>query len=207
MRLAFRAAWCLPFILACGSAPAQIFVCKDAAGRTITSDRPIPECAGRVIRELDSAGRTRREIRPPPSAEEKRQMQLQEEKRKADELAAEEQRRNDRLLRSRFHSEEDLEAARLKSLEPVEEQLKRERHFLVEAEKQHKKTQAETESLKKRNASVPVALQQQLDDEAQMVSLATNKIQEYEAEIVQINVKYDAMLKRYRELATVSTGK
>ncbi|HEY0847529.1 MAG TPA: DUF4124 domain-containing protein [Noviherbaspirillum sp.] len=207
MRFAFRAAWCLPVFLACGSAFAQIYVCKDAAGRTITSDRPVPECMDRVVRELDSAGRTRREIHPPPTAEEKRQLQLQEEKRKAEELAAEEQRRNDRLLRTRYQSEAELEAARAKAVDVVDEQLKRERQALAEAEKRQQKAQAETGALKKRNAIVPVALQQQLDEESQSVSNALSKIQEYEAEIALINAKYAAMLKRYRELAGESTGK
>lgn len=207
MRSAFRTALYLPLLLAAGSAHAQIYMCKDAAGRTITSDRPIPECADRVIRELDTAGRTRREIRPPPTAEEKRQKDLQEEKRKADELAADEQRRNDRLLRSRFRSEDDLNAARAQSIAVVEEQLKRERARLASSEKQQQRTQAEIESLKKRNAPVPVSMQQQLDDEAQSANDTMNKIQEHEAEIAQINAKYDAMLKRYREMAGVATGK
>lgn len=207
MRSAFRTALYLPLFLVVGNAHAQIYMCKDAAGRTITSDRPIPECADRVIRELDTAGRTRREIRPPPTAEEKRQQQLQEERRKADELASEEQRRNDRLLRSRFRSEDDLDAARTQSIEVVEEQLKRERARLAASEKQQQKTQAEIDSLKKRNSPVPVSMQQQLDDEAQSANDAMNKIQEYEAEIVQINAKYDAMLKRYREMAGVPAGK
>lgn len=207
MRSAFRTALYLSLFLAVGNAHAQIYMCKDAAGRTITSDRPIPECADRVIRELDGAGRTRREIRPPPTAEERRQTALQEEKRKADELAADEQRRNDRLLRSRFRSEDDLDAARTQSIAVVEEQLKRERTKLASSEKQQQKTQAEIESLKKRNAPVPVSTQQQLADELQSADDTMNKIQEYEAEIAQINAKYDAMLKRYREMAGGATGK
>lgn len=207
MRSAFRTALYLSLFLALDYAQAQIYMCKDAAGRTITSDRPIPECADRVIRELDAAGRTRREIRPPPTAEEKRQQAQQEEKRKADEVAADEQRRNDRLLRSRFRSEDDLDAARTQSIAVVEEQLKRERARLAASEKQQQKTQAEIESLKKRNAPVPVAMQQQLADELQSADDTMNKIQEYEAEIAQVNAKYDALLKRYREMAGVATGK
>lgn len=207
MRFAFRTAWCLPFFLACANAFAQIYVCKDAAGRTITSDRPIPECTDRVVRELDSAGRTRREIHPPPTAEEKRQLQLQEEKRKAEELAAEEQRRNDRLLRTRYQSEAELESARANAVDLIKEQLKRERQALADAEKRQQKAEAETGALKKRNAIVPVALQQQLDEESQSVSDALSRIQEYEAEIALINAKYDALLKRYRELVSESTGK
>lgn len=207
MRFACRAALCFPFVLASAGTSAQIYVCKDAAGRTITSDRSIPECADRVMRELDKAGRTRREIRPPPTAEEKRQIQLQEERRKADDLAAQEQRANDRLLRSRFRHEDDIEASRMRLLAPKEDQLRRERATLAAAEKQQQKTQAETDSLKKRNSPVPAELRQQLDDEVQAVGDAMNKIMELEAETSEVNLRHDTMRKRFRELHSASAAR
>lgn len=201
MRSALRTLVFLPLALAHWSVHAQIYMCKDASGRTITSDRPIPECADRSMRELDRQGRTRREIKPPMSAEEKRQLQLQEEKRKAEEAAADEQRREDRLLRSRYRSEADIELARKRALDVVEDQAKRERNSLAAAEKQQQKTQAEIDALKKKNTPVSKALQQRLDDDVYAVDSAMKKIQEYDAETAQINAKYDATLKRYRELA------
>lgn len=207
MRSAFRTALILPLALAGWPSHAQIYLCKDAAGRTITSDRPIPECADRAMRELDRAGRTRREIRPPPTAEERRQTELHEEKRKADELAAEERRRNDRLLRSRFRNEADIATTRARSIEVIDEQLKRERTILAAAEKQQQKTQSDIDALRKRNAPIPTSMQQQLDDDVQAVSDAMHKIQESESEIVQVNAKYDAMLRRYREMSGVTASK
>lgn len=201
MRSALRTLVCLPFALAHWSVHAQIYMCKDATGRTLTSDRPIPECADRSMRELDKQGRTRREIKPPMTAEEKRQLQLEEEKRKAEEAAADERRREDRLLKARYRSEADIELARRRALDVVEEQAKRERSGLAAAEKQQLKTQSEVDALKKKNASVSKALQQRLDDDSHAVDSAMKKIQEYDAEIAQVNARYDATLKRYRELA------
>ena len=56
--------------------PQTIYMCKDATGKTITSDRPIPECADRAVKELDKNGVIRREVSAPPTAEEKKQAKL-----------------------------------------------------------------------------------------------------------------------------------
>ena len=38
------------------SAQAKIYMCKDASGKTLSSDRPIPECADRPVREYSNNG-------------------------------------------------------------------------------------------------------------------------------------------------------
>src|SRR3569832_1847253 len=53
------------FLLAALSSTAHaqdILMCKDAYGKTFTSDRPIPECSGRAVRQLDRNGLVRRDI-------------------------------------------------------------------------------------------------------------------------------------------------
>lgn len=207
MKSSLRIALVFPLVLAGTGAHAQIFVCKDASGRTITSDRPIPECADRAMRELDKRGNTKREILPPMSAEEKRQQRLQEEKRKAQEAADDEQKRNDRLIRARYRSEADIDAARMRVIEPVDERIKRDRSELAAAEKQQQQAQADVDALKKKNAAVPAGLQHRLDGSAQAVADVKKQIQEHEAEIVQVNARFDATLMRYRELSGMATAK
>lgn len=179
---------------------AQIYMCKDASGRTITSDRPIPECADRAVRELDKSGRTRRDIPAPMTAEEKRRLQQEEEKRKADEAAADEQRKSDRLLRARYKSEADIEEARKRALEQVDDRIKRDKTALASAEKQQQQAQAEADALKKKNATVPTVLQHRIDDASQTVTTTRKAIQGHEADIAEVNAKHDALLKRFREL-------
>lgn len=207
MRNALKLALCFPLAIAYWNAHAQIYMCKDASGRTITSDRPIPECADRAVRELDKSGKARREIPPPMTAEQKRDLQLQEEKRKADEAAADEQRRNDRLLRARYRNEGDIEVARKRALEPVEEQIKHGKAILVTVEKQQQQAQAEVDSLRKKNAAIPAALQRRLGETEQSVTESRKQLQENEADIQQINAKHDAVLKRYRELNAPTAAK
>lgn len=179
---------------------AQIYMCKDASGRTITSDRPIPECADRAVRELDKSGRTRRDIPAPMTAEEKRRLQQEEEKRKADEAAADEQRKSDRLLRARYKSEADIEEARKRALEQVDDRIKRDKAALAAAEKQQQQAQAEADALKKKNATVPTVLQHRIDDAAQTVATTRKAIQGNEADVAEVNAKHDALVRRFREL-------
>lgn len=179
---------------------AQIYMCKDASGRTITSDRPIPECADRAVRELDKNGRTRRDIPAPMTAEEKRRLQQEEEKRKADEASADEQRKSDRLLRARYKNEADIEEARKRALEQVDDRIKRDKTALASAEKQQQQAQAEADALKKKNATVPTVLQHRIDDASQTATATRKAIEGHEADIAEVNAKHDALVKRFREL-------
>lgn len=183
---------------------AQIYMCKDADGRTITSDRPIPECADRAMRELDKGGRMRRDIPAPMTAEEKRRLQQEQERRKAEEASAEEQRRSDRLLRARFKSEADIEEARKRALEQVDDRIKRDKAALAAAEKQQQQAQSEADALKKKNATVPTVLQHRIDDAAQTAGATRKSLQGHEADIAEVNARHDAMLKRFREISVAA---
>jgi hypothetical protein len=185
---------------------AQIIMCKDVSGRTFTSDYPIPECIDRPAREFGRNGVLKREIPAPLTAEQKRQQQLDEEKRKAEEAAAAEQKQIDRAILSRYRNEGEIELARKRTLDLVEEKIKRETIALAAAEKRYKETQTELGLLKTKKSIPPAALHQQ--DEAEfIINRAKIKIQEYEAEMAQINSQHDATLKRYRELTRSTAAK
>ena len=181
-------------------AQAQIYMCKDANGRTLTSDRPIPECSDRSMKVLDNQGVARREIAAPLTPEQKRQRQEEEEKRKAAAAAEEEQKREDRALMARYKSEADIEAARKRSLEQVAEHIKMEESGIAAAEKRLKGAQVEADALKKAGKPLSARLQQRLDDNKQAIADGRKHIGEREKEMAPINAKYDQTLKRFREL-------
>ena len=197
---ALKTALFLSLALPMAGVQAQIYMCKDASGRTITSDRPIPECADRAMREFDKSGRARREIPAPMTAEEKRRLQQEEDRRKAEETAADEQRRSDRLLRARYKSEADIEEARKRALEQVDERIKRDKAALAAAETQQQQAQAKADALKEKNATVPTVLQHRIDDASQTALAARTALQGHEADTAEVNTKHDALLKRFREL-------
>jgi hypothetical protein len=196
-----RSGWVFLYLLIVhGAAQAQIFSCKDASGRMITSDRPMPECANRPMRELNKSGIVVREIQAPLTPEQKRELQLLAERRKAEEAALEEQRKSDLLLRSRYHSESDIDHARKRALGMLEEQAKNDAAMLAVAQKNLKSVNAELDVYRKKNAVLPPVAQRKLEEANEAVVKAQKTKGEREAEMQLTNVKFDETLKRYREL-------
>lgn len=197
---------CLALVLP-ALAHAQIYMCKDASGRTLTSDRPIPECADRAVREFGKDGAKRRDLPPPPTAEERRQQKLDEEKRKADALAAEERAKSDRLLLERYATEKDIEAARRRALELVQDHIKREEASVAAADKQLTQVRAEEEAQKKKGAAPTPDLKRRLDEAAKALAGRTKSMEDYKAEAAKINTKYDEILTRFREIKSQGVAK
>ncbi len=190
-------------VLLSGSAHAEIYICKDASGRTLTSDRPIMECMDRKIRVLGKNGLTAREISPPLTEEQKHQQQLDEDKRKAAKAAVEEQRRQDRALMARYSKESEIEIARRRTLEQLSEHVKREETSILISEKRLKEARAEADTYKKAKG-VPASVQRKIDDSEQSILDSKKQIAERQLEIAQINAKYDQTVKRFRELNSTS---
>lgn len=196
------AAVALAAALAAAPAAAQIFVCVDRTGKTINSDRPPPECADRPIRELRSDGSLRRIIEPPLTAEQKEQRRL-EELRKIE--AAEKQRmqlRKDLTLLEAYASEEEIEIARARALADRQASIARAQKRIEDFRRERKRLDAETEFYAKRE--LPEKLKRALADNTSLMRNEEKLIADARAEMTRINERYDADLKRWREL--VSSG-
>ena len=180
-------------------AQGKIYICKDAAGHTLSSDRPIAECSARPMREMDRNGITRREIAAPLSAEEKQKNEQEIHARRAEELAAVEQRRSDTALLSRFRSEDDIVDSGHRNAAIVQENVKRERQVLAAAEKRQQAVVAELAHLPAGEPR-PAYLRQRLEEADRGVNGSRRRLDDYEAEILLINRRTDATLARFREL-------
>ena len=191
--------WLLMLAPALAHAQAKIYICKDAAGRTLTSDRPIAECSNRPVREVDRSGITRREIPAPPTPEEKQRQAREEAARRAEQLAAEERRHHDRALLARFRSEEEIIASGQRNILLVQENVKRETLLLAAAEKRQQAAEDEL-ALSVRKHQTSHDLRQRLQDADHAVAASRRRLGDYEAEMLMINSRTDAMLKRFREL-------
>lgn len=186
-------------------AQAKIYICKDAAGHTLTSDRPIAECSTRPMREMDRSGITRREIPAPLTADEKQKNDEDARARRAEEIAAVEQRRNDSAILSRFRSEDDIIDSGRRNVAIVQENVKRETQVLSAAGKRQQAAEAELALLPPQEHR-PAYLRQRLEEADRSVSGSRRRLDDYEAEILQINTRTDATLKRFRELRRERAG-
>ena len=194
------------------SAFAQIYVCKDENGHTITADHPIPECAKQKMRELDRNGVTRREIPAPLTAHQKREREALEEKQRVDAAVLEEQRLYDRALTTRYRSESEIGESRQKSVELLNEQMRIDTNALALEMKEMHAAEAAlmTPAAAKPSTGAPapkatgqvgtLATRKRLEDASRAVERRLSSIEQRTAEIARTDRKYDLALKRFREI-------
>lgn len=174
------------WLLCSMAAHAGIIACKDAAGRTLTSDRPIPECADRTVREYGRNGVFRREIAAPPTAEQQRILDQQRRQRQAEEDARRERQRADHALMSRYRSEDDIEVARQRESASLGNLVVQHKGALLVARQEWEA--ADGDAAAQERAAV-------------RMRAIGRSLQDAEDDLVRLNGKYDGILQRYRELA------
>lgn len=181
------------------------YMCKDAAGRTLTSDRPIPECADRTIREYGSNGVLKREIVPPLTAEQKREKAAEQQRRQAELAAAEEQKRADRALIARYRSEDAISEARQRASAPLIEQIGQQENELLIAEKEWQTARAAVDAQREKG-DAPPAMQTRAAQSLENVRVHKNALRESKENLAQINAKYDTLLQRYRDVSRTASA-
>jgi hypothetical protein len=122
-----------------------------------------------------------------------------EEKRKAEEAErALEQRRRDRALLETYASEAEIEALRAKTLASREQQIARSEDRLKRLAAERKKLDDEAEFYVKREQ--PAALKRAFANNAELVKTEQAIVADTRAEMARINERFDAEIKRFREL-------
>lgn len=178
--------------------PGLLYVCTDGRGRTYTGDRPPPECASFEMRVLNRDG-SLRQLVPAPLTPAQKAAKAAEDKRKAEEAErALEQRRRDRSLLETYASESEIETLRKKTLESREQQIARSEDRLKRLAGERKKLDDEAEFYAKREQ--PAALKRAYVNNAELVKTEQTIIADTRAEMARINERFDAEVKRFREL-------
>lgn len=186
-------------VLAAAPAAAQVYVCTDANGRTITADRPPAQCANLPIRELRSDGSVRRVIEPPLTAEQRaaRAEQARREYQERERQRA--QARRDIALMETYGNEDDIEAARQEALRSRSALIERSKERLEGYARDRKRLENEAEFYA--NRKMPAKLERALEANHELTQSEHKLIADMQAELVRINERFDAEAKRFRELA------
>lgn len=190
--------WAVVMFAAALPASAQLYVCTTKAGKTITSDRPPPECADRAIRELRSDGSTRRVIEPPLTDEQKVQRELDRKKRLQEEDIAREQLRKDKALLEAYGSEAEIDDARDRQLAQRHQMIEVAGKRLQGHQEWRRKLDDEKEFYAKRE--LPDKLRRAYESNDSLVRSEEKIISALRADIVRINERFDEDRRRFREL-------
>ncbi|ALV09155.1 hypothetical protein DES44_3920 [Roseateles depolymerans] len=175
-----------------------IYTCVTQDGRKLTSDRPIPECASREQRLLNTDGSTRRMVPPAMSPEE--QAAAEARKRQLDNEKALQQDaiRRDRNLLQRYKDEAAHQRAREAALDDIRKAMQLSEQRLKDLSAERKPLMEETEFYKGKR--LPFKLQHQLDTNEAAAAAQRESIENQRAEIVRLNRIFDDELARLRRM-------
>ncbi len=178
--------------------PAQIYTCTNAAGKKLTSDRPIPECNDRDQRVLNLDGSVKRVQPPVPTADERSESEAREHDAAADRARKFEAIRRDRNLLARFPNEAAHRKARVAALDDVNKAVRVSEARLTALALERKPLTDEAEFYI--GKPLPGKLKTQLDANDASVEAQRVLVQNQKLEVVRIDALYDAELVRLRQL-------
>lgn len=177
--------------------PGAIYSCV-VNGRTVVLDRPIPECASKDQRILNSDGSTRGLRTPELTSDERAAM---EAKQQEEALARAQQReaiRRDRNLLARFPNQKAHDKAREAALDSLRTGIKASEQRLAALEKERKPLMDETEFYV--GKQLPAKLKQQIDANDATTEAQRSLVANQKAEMVRVTKLYDEELERLRKL-------
>jgi hypothetical protein len=176
----------------------QIYSCVDAAGKKLTSDRPISECNSRDQRVLNSDGSVKEVRRPTMTADERSEFESREREAAAERSRRLEEIRGDRNLQVRYPNEAAHRKAREADLEVVAKSLRASQARLAALALDRKPLTNESEFYVGR--PLPLKLKQALDANDALADAQRSLVQNQELEILRIGQRFDAELVRLRQL-------
>ena len=179
-------------------APAQIFTCTNAAGKKLTSDRPIPECNDREQRVLNADGSVKRIQGPVLTADERSESETREREASADRARKLEAIRRDRNLLARFPNEAAHRKARIAALDDVNNALRISEARLAALARDRKPLTDDAEFYV--GKPLPGKLKAQLDANDASVDAQRSLVQNQKLEVIRIDQLYDAELERLKRL-------
>lgn len=175
-----------------------IYSCVDAAGKRLTSDRPIAECNAREQRVLNADGSVRRVMPPSPTPDERADMEARDREVSALRVARQDAIRRDRNLLARFPDEPAHVKARQSAQAEVQKDLRVSEARLAALQAERKTLLNEAEFYA--GAKMPVKLKGQIDANDVALEAQRSQLQNQQLEVVRINKHFDLEIVRLKKL-------
>ena len=183
-----------------------VYTCIDAKGRKLTADRPIPECTDREQKVLNPSGTVKAKVGPSLTAQEKADLEQKERREAEDRNRTADEKRRDRALLTRFPTRAVHDQERVEAMAQIKVVIQAAKNRLDELIKQRTGIDDEMEFYKKDPSKAPAYVRRQLEENVQSQAVQRRFIQEQEAEIRRVNVRFDDELVRLRQLWTTGSA-
>ena len=175
-----------------------IFTCVNAAGRTLTADRPIAECLDREQRVLNSDGSLRMVMQPSLTSDERAALEEAERRKLLEREARQDAIRRDRNLITRYPNDAAHARARQAALDPVLTALKASERRLSELNRERQPLVAESEFYQ--GKTLPPKLKSQIETIDVSIEAQRALVSNQTVELGRINALFDAERARLQRL-------
>ena len=178
----------------------EIYICTDAKGRKLTSDRKIPECHDREQRILNPSGTTKAVLKPALTAQEHAELDAKDKAAHQVRARLEEEKKRDRALLIRYPNPARHHKERGDALNQVQLVKRAAIKRIVELQQEHAKLQDEMAFYVKDPSKAPLRLRQQIDAVTQGLALQSRFVAEKDMEIARTQTRFDDELLRLQAL-------
>jgi len=170
----------------------------DEKGVVHYTDKLPPDQVDKANSQIDKQGVTVKRTEPAPTADQKRAKAEQEAREK--QLAKERELtdRRDRALLSTYTMESEIDLARRRALATIDQQIQSSTAYTVQLSKRKEELEAKKKGTK--DQAVPPVLERELANLDTELTRQADLVAAKQKEVVLVNVRYDADLKRWREL-------
>ena len=189
-----------------GSTGAGIYTCVDARGRTLSSDRPIPECTDREQKVLNPSGTVKARVSATLSAQERAALELKEKAAQEERARLNEEKRRDRALLARYPNRAVHDKERAEALAQIDVVRQAAMHRVQELLRQRAVLNEEMEFYKKDPSKAPPAVRRQVDELAHSLAIQDRFIADQDAEIKRVNARFEEELVRLKRLWSLQSA-
>jgi hypothetical protein len=190
-----------------GGSGGKIVCWKDKAGKTLgCGDKVPPEYQDNATKELNKRGVTVNASEPALTPEQKKALQADAERKAAENQVAAEQKRRDKALMDTFTTVNEIDLKRNRDIQLLESNIEAQQTNLKNANDRQADARNRIEQYKKENKPVPVPIQDEYDRaDASKIKIQA-QIAQKKKDIVDLNLQYDDMKKRFAELSGPASG-
>jgi len=182
----------------CGTASAQYLYMCNSKGHVYTGGLPPPECRDQDLRELNPDGTLHKLIPAPLTAEQRKARDAAERERIRQEENERAQAHLDRSLLETYGSVSEIEAARARAIAARQVLVDRADQRIAQYGKERKRLDDEAEFYQKRE--MPAKLKDAYAANKALTEQQEKTKADVLVEIRNLNQRYDAQAKRYKEL-------
>ena len=179
---------------------APIYSCTDAAGRKLTSDRPIADCLDREQKVLNPSGTVKAKVGPSLTAQERAAVEAREKAEQEERSRLNEEKRRERALLVRYPSQAVHDKERNEALSQIRAVRQAASTRVDELLRQRAEVNEEMLFYKKDPSKAPASLRRQGDEITQSIAIQERFIAEQDAEAKRVTSRFDEQLARLKQL-------